>query len=73
MFQPVTANYAFYFRELLPDSDRNSENYPPVLVSSQFHISDCIGQEPYQGTDYGSDPRALVSRFFTAFSAASRP
>jgi hypothetical protein len=48
--QPVRAAYAFYFRELLPNRERNSENYHPVLVSNQFHILDCIGQEPYQGT-----------------------
>jgi hypothetical protein len=53
-FQPVRADYAFDFRELLRDRDRNSKNYPPVVVSnqvsSQLHILDCIGQEPYQGT-----------------------
>jgi hypothetical protein len=45
-FQPVRANYAFDFRELLPDRYRNSENYPSVLVSSQFQISrSWVGQD----------------------------
>jgi hypothetical protein len=52
MFQPVTAAYAFYFRELLPDRERNSENYHPVLVTfrRKIHASEAqfIGLDPFR-------------------------
>jgi hypothetical protein len=34
--QPVRAAYPLYFRELLPDRERNSENYYPALVNSEL-------------------------------------
>jgi hypothetical protein len=44
--QPVRAAYAFYFRNLLPDRERNSKNYHPLLVNSQSHISrSWVGQD----------------------------
>jgi hypothetical protein len=37
-FQPVRAAYALYFRELLPDRERNSENYHLALVTFPLKI-----------------------------------
>ena len=55
MFQPVRAAYAFDFRELLPDSDRNSENYPPALVNNEL-----ASRPAFSPARQGGDLSALI-------------
>jgi hypothetical protein len=51
-FQPVRADYAFHFRELLPDRERNSENYYPALVNSELASRPCGGALEPSGRGY---------------------
>jgi hypothetical protein len=76
--QPVRAAYALYFRELLPDRERNSENYYPALVNSELAFRPAVSparqpRPPARGSKRMDFQRSSMSicgpiGFFLSFS-----